>query len=101
MPWGISSHLLRTRKESKMPSIPFLLFLAISLTGCSHDPSLEISGSFFPAWMISILIGIVATMLAHRLFVWLGVDPFLKPYLVVYGALALSLTLATWLLFYS
>jgi hypothetical protein len=78
----------------------FLILILASLTGCSRDPSLEISGSFFPAWMISILAGILGTAVAIRLFVALGIDPFLKPHLLIYGALTLSLTLAVWLLFY-
>jgi hypothetical protein len=79
----------------------FLLLVVIGLSGCSRDPSLEISGSFFPAWMICMLIGVVLSLLAHQLFIVLGVHASLKPQLAVYGALALSLTLVAWLLLYS
>jgi hypothetical protein len=85
-----------------MRSSCFILALAaLGLSGCSRNPSLEISGSFFPAWMISILIGLLGTVVFHRIFAGLGLDPFLKPHLLVYGALALSLTLASWLILYS
>ena len=79
----------------------FLLLTAFGVAGCSRDPSLEISGSFFPAWMICILVGILLSLVAHRIFVALGVSPYLKPPLLIYAALALSLTLLTWLLFYT
>jgi hypothetical protein len=77
-----------------------LLCAGMGLTGCSRNPSLEISGSFFPAWMISILGGLLGTVVAIRLFAALGIEPYLKPHLLIYGCLALSLTLALWLIFY-
>ncbi len=71
------------------------------LTACSRNPSVEISGSFFPAWMISILLGVIAAVVAKRIFIKMGIDPHLKPHLFTYGTLALSVTLLSWLLLYS
>jgi len=76
------------------------LLVGIGLGGCSRNPSLEISGSFFPAWMLSIFIGLVATLVAKRIFLATRIDPHLTPHLLVYGALMLSFTLLTWLLLY-
>jgi hypothetical protein len=76
------------------------LFAALALAGCSRDPSLEISGSFFPAWMLCILAGLVATLIAKRVFLAAKIDPHLTPQLVVYGALMLCFTLLSWLIFY-
>lgn len=73
---------------------------AMALCGCSRDPNVEIAGSFFPAWMLSILAGLVATLVAKRIFLATRIDPHLTPQLVVYGALMLSFTLLTWLVFY-
>jgi hypothetical protein len=85
-----------------MRTLFFILILAsVGLTGCSRNPSIEISGSFFPAWMISILIGVLGTFICHRIFVGLSLDPYLKPHLMVYGALAVSLILTAWLILYS
>jgi hypothetical protein len=70
-------------------------------TGCSRNPSLEISGSFFPAWMLCIFLGLFATLVAKRLFLVSGIDPYLKPQLIVYGALMIGLTLLAWLVLYS
>jgi hypothetical protein len=69
-------------------------------TGCSRNPSLEISGSFFPAWMLAIFIGLIATLVAKRIFLSLRIDPHLKPHLLVYGAFMISTTLLTWLILY-
>jgi len=76
------------------------LLAGVGLEGCSRNPSLEISGAFFPAWMLSILIGLIATLMVKRIFVATRIDPYLTPPLLVYGALRLSFTLLTWLLFY-
>jgi hypothetical protein len=88
--------------DSRGPRRAFLLLAPLFLcTGCSRNPSLEISGSFFPAWMLCIFMGLFATLVAKRLFLVKGIDPYLKPHLVVYGALMISLTLLAWLVFYS
>lgn len=76
------------------------LLLAVGLGSCSRNPNLEISGSFFPAWMLSIFIGLVATLITRRIFVATRIDPHLTPPLLVYGALMLSFTLLTWLILY-
>ena len=85
-------------RRSKFPVLPLLA--GMGLVGCSRDPSLEISGSFFPAWMLSIFIGLVITLVAKRVFLATRIDPYLTPHLVVYGALMLGATLFTWLLLY-
>jgi len=81
-------------------STPFLILAGMGLEGCSRNPSLEISGSFFPAWMLSIFIGLVATLIAKRIFLAKRLDAHLTPHLLVYGALMISFTLLTWLLLY-
>ena len=78
----------------------FPLLVGVGLGGCSRNPSLEISGSFFPAWMLSIFIGLMATLVAKRIFLATRIDPHLTPQLIVYGALMISITLLTWLLLY-
>jgi len=84
--------------STRLPLLPLLL--AGGLEGCSRNPSLEISGSFFPAWMLSIFIGLIATLIAKRILMATRLDPYLTPPLLVYGALMLSFTLLTWLLLY-
>ena len=76
------------------------LLVIVGLGGCSRNPSLEISGSFFPAWMLSIFIGLILTLVAKRIFLATRLDPHLTPHLLVYGALMISFTLLTWLLLY-
>ncbi len=60
-------------------------------------PQINVIGSFFPSWMLCAAIGIVAAVLVRHLFVVAGVDPYLGPRALVYGSLALLVTLVLWL----
>ena len=60
-------------------------------------PQINVIGSFFPSWMLCAAIGIVAAVLARYLFVLAGVDQYLGPRALVYGSLALLVTLVLWL----
>ena len=59
-------------------------------------PQVNIVGSFFPSWMLCAAIGIGVAVLARRLFLRVGVDPYLGPRALVYPSLALLVTLALW-----
>jgi len=60
-------------------------------------PQINIIGSFFPSWMLCALIGIVSALLARRLFVRVGLDPYMGPPPLIYASLALLVTLVLWL----
>jgi len=47
--------------------------------------------------MLALVIGIVLTLLLRQLFIWTDLDPYLAPRGLVYVALAVLVTLATWL----
>jgi hypothetical protein len=68
------------------------------LAGC--DPIIEIQGTFFPAWLLCMIVGVVLTVALRPLFVRLGIEPYLGPLPLVYTSLAVLLTLGTWLLFF-
>jgi YtcA family len=76
---------------------PALAIQTLFLAGCRPGPSVDLLGSFFPAWMLALVIGIVLTLLLRQLFIWTDLDPYLAPRGLVYVALAVLVTLATWL----
>ena len=76
---------------------PALAIPTLVLAGCRPGPSVDLLGSFFPAWMLALVIGIVLTLLLRQLFIWTDLDPYLAPRGLVYVALAVLVTLATWL----
>ena len=72
--------------------------VAIGLAGC--DPVIDIDGSFFPAWMLCIVLGIALTIVSRKLLARLGLEPHLGPLPIVYPCLALLLTLGVWIAFF-
>ena len=72
--------------------------MLVTITGCGASPSVNILGSFFPAWLICIVTGVVLTILTLRLFVAMEIASELRPTAVVYPCLAGLWTFATWLL---
>jgi hypothetical protein len=84
---------MRVTFRALVAGVPGLL-----AAGC--DPVLNIEGSFFPAWMVSIAIGLVLTAAARYLFARTGIEPHLGPLLLIYASLGLLLTLLSWLVLY-
>ena len=78
-------------------------FVATSLmflTGCRGAPSINVLGSFFPAWMLCIGLGVMAALVARQIFIKLGIEPHLKPRPLIYFSLWMLVAVATWLLFF-
>jgi len=73
-------------------------FVVLSSAAC--DPLLNVAGSFFPAWMVAILVGVALTVVARLILVVAGLEPHLGPPVLIYPSLGLLLTVATWLVLY-
>src|SRR5215470_5356638 len=73
------------------------LALVIVLPGCGLAPSVNILGSFFPAWLICIVVGVVLTIVTRRVFVAMGIASDLRPAGLVYPCLGVFWIFATWL----
>jgi hypothetical protein len=76
-----------------------LLFAPFLLTGCSRAPSFDIVGSFFPAWLLCLLVAIVLTALSGWLLRRVSI-PIAVPVLT-YPSLTAFFTFALWLLFFN
>jgi hypothetical protein len=61
---------------------------------------LNIFGSFFPAWMLCALLGIVAAIVAYQILSRTRLGAEIKPALLAYPSLALSVTFILWLTLY-
>ena len=64
-------------------------------------PSINILGSFFPAWLLCIFAGIALTLVARQVFAATGMTRHVAPVGVVYPSLACLLTFATWLIVFA
>src|SRR5262249_24087614 len=74
------------------------LALLVGLAGCGVAPSVNILGSFFPAWLLSIVARGVLTIITLQVFVAMEIASDIGPTAVVYPCLAGLWTFATWLL---
>ena len=63
-------------------------------------PQINIIGSFFPSWMLCAVIGILVALVARALFVRAGLDPYVGPPGLVYGSVAVLVTLVLWVGFF-
>ena len=76
-----------------------LLYLVLlPLAGCSRTPSVDILGSFFPAWLICFAAGSLLTALTRLVLTRLQVK-FDLPVLA-YPSLAALLTFTLWLMLF-
>ena len=107
---SLSPYLTRGgKKRGDEPSPPLLLtrpfvgygvvLLPGLMTGCSRAPTFDIVGSFFPAWLVCLVLGILLASFAHWLLLRLKVALALP--ILVYPSLAALFTFLLWLIFFS
>jgi hypothetical protein len=79
------------------------LFAVLALAGCqtdNHTPTIDVLGSYFPAWLACVIIGLVLALITRQLFIGFKIDAHLRPALLVYFCLVIFYTLAVWLMFF-
>ncbi len=65
-----------------------------------HSPTVDVLGSYFPAWMVCIISGLTLTLIAHWIVQVCHLKPYLGPAPLIYSCLMIIFTFATWILFY-
>ena len=75
-----------------------LLIVAPLLSSCSQAPSVDVLGSFFPAWLVCFIVAIVLTALVRLLVMRLRFKVALP--MLAYPGLAAFFTFALWLVFF-
>ena len=65
-----------------------------------HSPTVDLLGSYFPAWMICIVSGLTLTLIAHWIVELRDLKSFIGPAPLTYSSLMIIFTFATWILFY-
>jgi hypothetical protein len=62
------------------------------------SPTVDVLGSYFPAWMVCMLIGLGLTLIARLLLIASKLE--VRPASLVYPCLMALFTMAVWLAFY-
>lgn len=81
-----------------------LLAMVASLSavaGCGRAPSFNILGSFFPAWLICMVAGIVLAAIVNWVLVRFRLDKEIPWTILVYPCLAAFFAFTLWLSFFS
>jgi hypothetical protein len=79
------------------------LAAGLAFSGCSandHSPTVDIIGSYFPAWIICLVLGLALTLIARQILIGLKVNTHLYPAPLVYIAMLVIFTLVLWLSFF-
>lgn len=74
--------------------------VCLFLTGCEGAPALNVIGSFFPAWMVCLIISVILTGLLRVLLLRRQLEPAVQPVALFYPAVVLLLCCLLWLIFY-
>jgi hypothetical protein len=84
------------------PSNKYLLPAAFSLflTACSNAPSVDIVGSFFPVWMVCLIIGVMLAACLRWLLLRLRMESDVGPLALFYPSAVVLFTCGLWLIFF-
>ena len=75
-----------------------LFFITPLLLSCSRAPSVDVLGSFFPAWLFCFVLAIVLTAFVRLALLRLHMQIAFP--ILVYPSLAAFFTFALWLIFF-
>jgi YtcA family len=82
-----------------------LIYVPFSLSGCprvsAYAPSLDVYGSYFPAWLICLIIGVILTVLAGQIGRFFDLSALRKFGPLIPVSLILIFSIATWFLFFA
>ena len=77
-----------------------ILFFVATRISSHHSLTVDIFGSYFPAWMVCMVSGLTLTLVAHWIIQSRGLKKFIAPAPLIYSCLMIIFTFATWILFY-
>ena len=75
-----------------------IILAACGLASCAKAPAMDILGSFFPAWLVCLVPGILLTVLVQQLLARRRMK--LSYPVLVYPCLTALFTFLTWLIFF-
>src|SRR5262245_63787384 len=86
-------HRLRSRLSGARSVVASMV--GAMLSGCRPGPDVTVAGSYFPSWMVALVVGVLGTIVCWQLFTRIGIEPYLGPRLLVYAGLVLLITLVS------
>ena len=74
--------------------------VALAVSGCSHAPTLDLLGSYFPAWMLCAVAGILVAVIIRQILVLAGIHEYVIVPVLTYAGFAVSAALLLWLFWF-
>ena len=93
-----NGRLVRRRQRYRRGLWPVVATLVVS--GCSHAPTLDLLGSYFPAWMLCAVAGILAAVILWQILALVGIHEYVFVPLLTYTGFAVSAALLLWLFWF-
>ena len=88
------------RRRWYAPLASWRVAIALPVAACSYSPTMDLLGSYFPAWMLCAAVGIVAAVIIRQTLAVAGINDYVVAPLLTYAGLAVSATLLVWLLWF-
>ena len=99
---SLSERGIRFVQLSRKLRAPLAALASVSATaGCGRAPSFNILGSFFPAWLICMVVGIALAAIAHWVLTHYKLGKEILWPVLVYPCLAAFFAFTLWLIFFS
>jgi hypothetical protein len=89
-----------TIKMTTKRNLLHLTALSLLCTGCNHAPSIDVIGSFFPVWMLCLIIGIILTFVLRYVLIRNQLETEVGNLTLFYPCLVVLLTCLLWLIFF-
>ena len=90
---------MRATGKRRSARLGFLASLsALPLASCSRAPSVDVLGSFFPAWLVCLTVSVLLTALTRLVLLRFHMNLDLA--VLAYPSLAALFTFALWLIFF-
>ena len=89
----------RSKTEKLTRALPALASCAV-LAGCDRAPSFSILGSFFPAWLICMIMGVVLAGIGNWALTRYNLEKLIAWPVLVYPCLAAFFAFTLWLVLF-
>ena len=91
----------RARHVALAGFVLLIWLLIFVIRPVSHrSPTIDILGSYFPAWMICIVSGLTLTLVTRWIIRAYHLDAYASPAPLIYSCLTIIYTFLTWIVFY-
>jgi hypothetical protein len=87
---------MKTSARSRICILSTVLLMA----GCNRAPSIDILGSFFPAWMICLTVGVILAFVVRSFLLRSRLETEVGPLALFYPCVVILFASLLWLIFF-